>query len=112
MPPSSDTERWPIQSQTAGSGLYVNPQGAKPVVTVHRLLAVAICLPSSVLCLLCLLLTVPAFAVDTLTVEPQPKQLSEAWRWTEFNLPGPVRDIFEDREGNVWFATDVGAVRY
>ena len=62
--------------------------------------------------ILCLLLTVPAFAVDTLTVEPQPKQLSEAWRWTEFNLPGPVRDIFEDREGNVWFATDVGAVRY
>ena len=36
--------------------------------------------------ILCLLLTVPAFAVDTLTVEPQPEPLSEAWRWTEFNF--------------------------
>ena len=29
-----------------------------------------------------------------------------------FYLPGPSRDIFEDREGNMWFATDAGAVRY
>ena len=62
--------------------------------------------------ILCLLLTVPAYAVDTLTVAPQPEPLSEAWRWTEFNLPGRVRDVFEDREGNMWFATNVGAVRY
>jgi len=64
------------------------------------------------LTIICLLWTVPAYAVDTLTVAPQPEPLSESWRWTEFDLPGAVRDIFEDRDGNVWFATDVGAVRY
>ena len=26
--------------------------------------------------------------------------------------PGRVSDVFEDREGNMWFATNVGAVRY
>ena len=63
--------------------------------------------------ILCLLLTVPALALDTLTVAPQPEPFSEAWRWTEFSLPGTVRgNIFEDRDGNVWFATDTGAVRY
>ena len=60
----------------------------------------------------CLLLMVPAYAVDTLTVAPQPDPFAEAWRWTEISLPGPVYDIFEDRDGNVWFATSVGAVRY
>ena len=60
----------------------------------------------------CLLLTVPVYAVDTLTVAPQPDPFSEAWRWTEINLPGRVSDVFEDREGNMWFATNVGAVRY
>ncbi len=78
------------------------------------------CIPTSILSGLrsalrvgvCLLLTVPAYALDTLTVAPQPEPLSETWRWTEFNLPSPVRDIFEDREGNMWFASDAGAVRY
>ncbi len=62
--------------------------------------------------ILCLLLTVPVYAVDTLTVAPQPEPYSEPWRWTEFNLPGPVHDVFEDREGNMWFATGIGALRY
>ena len=60
----------------------------------------------------CLLWTVPAYAVDTLTVAPQPEPLSEAWRWTEFKLPGSIRHIFEDRDAIVWFSTDKGLVRY
>ena len=61
--------------------------------------------------ILVLLLTVPAYAVDTLQVTT-PEPLSEAWRWTEFNLPGTISDVFEDRDGIVWFATDKGLVKY
>ncbi len=57
----------------------------------------------------------PVVAVDTLQVT-SPDPVLEAWRWTTFDrssgLAGVVRDIFEDREGNIWFATDQGAQRY
>ena len=59
----------------------------------------------------CLLLTIPAYAVDTLQVTT-PDPVTEAWRWTQFShgsgLAGNVRDIYEDRDGNIWFATDKG----
>ena len=65
--------------------------------------------------ILCLLLTVPALAVDTLQVTT-PDPVTEAWRWTEFGhdsgLAGNVRDIYEDRDGNIWFTTDRGVQRY
>jgi signal transduction histidine kinase/ligand-binding sensor domain-containing protein len=53
--------------------------------------------------------------VDTLRVA-SPDPVLEQWRWTAFDrgsgLAGPVRDIFEDRDGAIWFATDRGAQRY
>ena len=59
--------------------------------------------------------TSPVFAVDTLRVT-SPDPVLEKWRWTTFDrgsgLAGPVRDIFEDRDGGIWFATDQGAQRY
>ncbi len=65
--------------------------------------------------ILCLLLTVPALAVDTLQVTT-PDPVLEAWRWTEFDrsngLIGRVRDVHEDRDGAIWFATDRGVNRY
>jgi len=64
---------------------------------------------------LCLLWTVPAYAVDTLQVT-SPDPLLEPWRWTEFStssgLAGNVWDMLEDRDGNIWFATDKGAQKY
>ena len=63
----------------------------------------------------CLLLTVPAYAVDTFQVTT-PDPVTEAWRWREFNqgngLAGRVQSFYEDRLGNIWFATDGGAQRY
>ena len=64
----------------------------------------------------CLLWTVPAYAVDTLQVTT-PDPVTEGWRWTEFDqsngLAGPLRNIYEDRDGNVWFATaEEGVQRY
>ena len=57
----------------------------------------------------------PLLAVDTLTVTT-PDPMTEAWRWTTFDhssgLSGYIRDIYEDRDGNVWFATDQGVQRY
>ena len=65
--------------------------------------------------ILCLLLTAPAYAVDRLKVTT-PDPVTEAWRWTEFDrssgLAGVVRDLYEDRDGNIWFATDQGVQRY
>ena len=63
----------------------------------------------------CLLLAVPAYAVEPYTpVQPDP--VLEPWRWTTFDqtsgLAGGVHDIYEDREGNVWIATDRGAQKY
>jgi ligand-binding sensor domain-containing protein len=65
--------------------------------------------------ILCLLLTVPAYAVDTLKVTT-PDPMTEAWRWTVFDrsngLIGRVRDIYEDRDGAIWFASDHGVTRF
>ena len=53
--------------------------------------------------------------MDTLQVTT-PDPVTEAWRWTEFGhdsgLAGNVRDIYEDRDGNIWFTTDRGVQRY
>ena len=61
------------------------------------------------------MLTVPAYAVDTLQVTT-PDPLLQDWRWTEFDrrsgLAGEINDIFEDRDGNIWFATRKGAQKY
>ncbi len=62
-----------------------------------------------------LLLTTPAGALDTLVVTT-PDPLLEDWRWTEFDrrsgLAGSVLDVFEDRDGNIWFGTNKGAQKY
>ena len=62
-----------------------------------------------------LLLAGPAHAVDTLQVT-SPDPLLEDWRWTEFDrrsgIAGEINDIFEDRDGNIWFATKEGAQKY
>ncbi|MBT3602547.1 MAG: hypothetical protein HOE48_25490 [Candidatus Latescibacteria bacterium] len=55
-------------------------------------------------------------AVDTLQVAT-PDPLLEDWRWTEYDrrsgLAGKALDpVFEDRDGNIWFATDQGAQKY
>lgn len=55
-------------------------------------------------------------AVDTLQVSPSDPVL-EKWRWKHFNqesgLIGRVLDITEDRDGNIWFATQgQGVQRY
>ena len=62
-----------------------------------------------------LIIAAPALALDTLNVT-SPDPVFESWRWTNFDqasgLAGGVRDIFEDRDGQIWFATDKGAQRY
>ena len=62
-----------------------------------------------------LLLTVPAYAVDTIDVVT-PDPITEDWRWRTFDrssgLVGAVREIYEDRSGNIWFGTDRGVQRY
>ena len=65
--------------------------------------------------ILFLLLTVPAYAVEPYTpIRPDP--VLEPWRWTTFDqtsgLAGGVRDLYEDREGNIWIATNQGAQKY
>ena len=74
--------------------------------------AAVLCLLSSVLCLL---LSTPAHAVDKIQVT-KPDPVTEAWRWTEFDrssgIAGGIRDVYEDRDGNIWLATEKGAQRY
>ena len=64
---------------------------------------------------LLLIIAAPALALDTLNVT-SPDPVFESWRWTNFDqasgLAGGVRDVFEDRDGQIWFATDKGAQRY
>ena len=68
-----------------------------------------------VLVLLVLSTASPTFAVDTLHVTT-PDPILEEWRWTTFernrNQDGAIRDVFEDRDGNIWLATDLGVQRY
>ena len=68
-----------------------------------------------ILVLLVVASAAPAVAVDTLQVT-SPDPVLESWRWTTFDrssgLAGGVYDIPEDREGNIWFATNRGAQRY
>ena len=56
-------------------------------------------------------LSVSVFAVDTLVVTT-PDPVLEPWRWTRYELPEGARDVFPDREGNIWFATRKGVYRY
>ncbi len=68
-----------------------------------------------ILVLLVVVSASPASAVDTLQVS-SPDPVKEMWRWTVFDrssgLAGGVRDVFQDRDGHIWFATDRGAQRY
>ena len=63
----------------------------------------------------CILPSTPLWAVDTIRVV-HPDPVTEAWRWTEFDrasgLAGVVSDVYEDRDGHIWFATNAGAQRY
>ena len=58
------------------------------------------------------------FAAECFAVRPytpvQPDPVLEPWRWTAFpELNGlGLRCMAEDREGNMWFGVDEGAVRY
>ena len=65
--------------------------------------------------LLVLLTSTPLWAVDTIRVV-HPDPVSEAWRWTRFDresgLVGVTREIFEDRDGFIWFGTNAGVQRY
>ena len=67
------------------------------------------------LAILILMLTVPAYAVDTLKVT-SPDPVLERWRWAEFDqssgLTGRVSDILEDRQEDIWFGTVRGVQRY
>jgi len=67
------------------------------------------------LCLSVILLPLPTFALDTLSVT-SPDPILESWRWTAFDesngLSGTIQDVFEDRDGHLWFATSEGAKRY
>lgn len=59
-------------------------------------------------------LAVPADAVDTLQVD-SPDPLLEPWRWTAFDrsgLTGGINNIFADRDGHLWVATNQGLQRY
>ena len=63
--------------------------------------------------ILCLLLTVPAYAVQPYTpVHPDP--MLESWRWRTYQeLKGRgLQCMAEDRDGNMWFGVDGGVVRY
>ena len=55
-----------------------------------------------------LLAPIPASAVDILDITT-PDPLTEQWRWTTFDnengLKGKIHDIFEDKDGRIWFAT-------
>lgn len=57
----------------------------------------------------------PAMAVDTLEVTSPDPMLSK-WRWTEFDqsngLTGKIWNLFEDRDGNIWFSSDQNVQRY
>jgi len=57
----------------------------------------------------------PAPAVDTLRVT-SPDPVTESWRWTEFDrndgLVGLTLNLYGDRDGNIWIATDQGVQRY
>ena len=70
---------------------------------------------STTLLFVLLLAAAPAMAVDTLQVHPSDPVLASR-RWTEFDrnsgLVGGVYDTLEDRDGNIWFATDKGVQRY
>ena len=61
---------------------------------------------------ICLLFaSAPALAVDTLRVTT-PDPFLDSWRWSSFELGAHCRDVFEDRDGNVWFALDGTIKRY
>lgn len=67
-------------------------------------------------CVLFLIAAVsPVTAVDTLRVT-SPDPVLESWRYRTFDqssgLLAGIHDIYEDREGNIWFATANGAQRY
>lgn len=51
----------------------------------------------------------PVLAIDTLSVTT-PDPFLESWRWSSFELGAHCRDVFEDRDGKIWFALD-GAVK-
>ena len=60
-----------------------------------------------------------AFSAEILDVtSPDPilDPILDPTRWTAFNsgngLDAPVRAMYEDRDGNIWFGTDSGAERY
>lgn len=60
----------------------------------------------------CLLLSAaPAPAVDTLRVTTADPFL-DSWRWSAFDLDDYCRDVFEDRDGNMWFALNNAVRRY
>jgi hypothetical protein len=56
--------------------------------------------------ILCILLTVPTYAVDTLQVTT-PDPMTEPWRWTTLDwgsgLVGGMRNICEDRDGRTLY---------
>ncbi len=64
---------------------------------------------------LCFLLSTPVLGVDTIKVV-HPDPVTEAWRWTHFDrasgLAGVPTEIFEDRDGYIWIATNEGVQRY
>jgi signal transduction histidine kinase/ligand-binding sensor domain-containing protein len=65
--------------------------------------------------LLALVSANPVSALDTLNVT-SPDPILEPWRWTTFDqsngLKGLVRVMYEDRDGNIWFGTNLGVQKY
>ena len=53
----------------------------------------------------------PVLAIDTLRVTT-PDPFLESWRWSSFELGTHCSDVFEDSDGNIWFALDGAVKRY
>ena len=81
---------------------------SSPIKRAIRILSVALC---TYLCL-SVIQPPPTHAIDTLQVTTTEPILEDRF-WTTYDkssgFAGQVRDLFEDRDGNMWFPTNTGS---